>query len=165
MTVRLTRFPPDVPLVEMPGESYVFGGTPTVLFRQWWQSVVASIENLANDMSGTYTPTLTNVTNVTASTAYTCQWFRVGDVVTVSGKIDITPTAAGLIQIGLSLPVASALTSDEQCAGAGAPHTAGTGLRALAIRGDAANDRAILSSDVPNTTVTAWYFQFSYRVI
>src|SRR5438552_1367658 len=37
--------------------------------------------------SGSYTPRLTNVANLSASTAYTCQWMRVGNTVTVSGKV------------------------------------------------------------------------------
>jgi hypothetical protein len=50
--------------------------------------------NVPTIASGTYTPTIINVTNVTSSTAYLTQYMQVGDVVTVSGRIDITVTSA-----------------------------------------------------------------------
>ena len=74
----------------------------------------------ANLGAGSYTPTLTGVTNVAASTAYACQWMRVRDVVTVSGKVDVDPTVVGSTKLGISLPIASNLSAAEQCAGVGA---------------------------------------------
>jgi hypothetical protein len=114
--------------------------------------------------SGTYTPTLTNVANVTASTAYQCQWMRVGNVVTVSGKIDIDPTTTLLAtQLGISIPVASNIGATEDCAGtAFASGIAGQGA---AIRGDAANDRAELVYVCADITNQPMYFTFTYEVI
>lgn len=115
--------------------------------------------------SGTYTPTLTNTTNVAASTAYECQWMRVGNVVTVSGKIDIDPTAAGNTVLGLSLPIASNLGAAEDLAGVGFnPATAGEGL---AILGDAVNDRATLQFIAIAAALgnLSYYFTFTYEVI
>lgn len=60
--------------------------------------------------SGTYTPTLVNATNVAASTPSVCTWMRVGNVVTVSGNLDIDVTAAGLSELTISLPIASTST-------------------------------------------------------
>ena len=37
---------------------------------------------------GVWTPTLTGVTNIAASTAYECQWLKVGSTVTFSGKLE-----------------------------------------------------------------------------
>lgn len=56
---------------------------------------------------GRYTPTLTNTTNVSASTARECMWTRVGNTVTVAGRVEVTPTAAAdtLTVIELTLPV------------------------------------------------------------
>ena len=65
--------------------------------------------------SGTYTPTLTNVTNISASDAFVCQWLRVGNIVTVSGKVNIDQTTPGQIELGISLPVASDFVADENC--------------------------------------------------
>src|SRR6185436_6011021 len=92
--------------------------------------------------SGTYTPTLTGVTNVAASTAYTCQWMRVGNVVTVSGQVDIDATLAAstATELGISLPIASSLTADEQVGGdAISDSIASLSAR---IKADGTNDRA-----------------------
>lgn len=115
-------------------------------------------------ISGTYTPTLTNVANLSASTAYQCQYIRVGRVVTVSGKVDVDPTlAATSTQLGISLPIASNLGANEDCAGSAfANAIAGQGA---AILGDATNNRAQMewvSADITNQSM---YFIFQYEVI
>jgi len=113
--------------------------------------------------AGTYTPTLTNSVNVAASTAHVCQYLRVGSVVTVSGQVDIDPTAAGDTQLGISLPIASNLASATQCAGtAVAPGIAG---QSAAVLGDATNDRAILEWIAVDTTNQPFFFTATYVVI
>lgn len=91
--------------------------------------------------SGTYTPTLTHVLNITASTSQVCQWIRVGNVVTVSGMITIDPTAGSTAsQIDISLPIASNLSTAGQLGGTGCVAIA-AGV-AAAISGNLALDRA-----------------------
>ena len=112
-----------------------------------------------------YTPTLTNVANIAASTAYQCQYLRVGNSVTVSGRVDIVPTlATTATQLGISLPIASAIGAVGDIAGvAFGPAVASLGA---AILGDITNDRAQLEyislSDVTNQ---AMYFIFTYQII
>lgn len=115
-------------------------------------------------IAGTYTPTLTNVANLDASTAYASQWVRLGNVITVSGRVDIDPAlAATSTQLGISLPVASALSAAEQCAGtAFASGIAGQGAAILA---DATNDRAQLQYISADVTNQAMYFHFTYLVL
>ncbi len=114
--------------------------------------------------SGTYTPTLTNVANVDATTAAVCQYLRVGDVVTVSGTLALDATAAGTFtQVGISLPIASNLASVNQCAGAGIGDGGSNGSGP--IRGDATNDRAELFCVPSSTSNTTWYIHFTYRII
>lgn len=114
--------------------------------------------------SGTYTPTLTGVANVDASTAYQCQYSRVNNLVTVTGRVDVDPTlAATSTQLGISLPIASNLGAAEDCAGvAFASGIAGQGA---AILGDTANDRAQMQWVAGDVTNQAMYFTFSYEVI
>ena len=102
--------------------------------------------------------------NLAASTAYECQYLRVGSVVTVSGKVDVDPTApAAVTQLGISLPIASNLGAQEDCAGAAfASAIAGQGA---AIRGDAANNRAEMAWVTGDITNQPMYFVFSYVVI
>lgn len=114
--------------------------------------------------SGVYTPTLTNVANLAASTAFQCQYLQVGSVVTVSGKVAVDPTlAATATELGISLPVASNFGAAEDCGGvAFATGIAGQGA---GIIGDAANDRASMNwvaGDISNQNMS---FCFSYRIL
>jgi len=112
--------------------------------------------------SGTYTPTLYNTTNVAASTAYTCQYIRVGSVVTVSGKVSIDTTTTGDTQLGISLPFASAIVSQEQLGGVAYGQTIAEGG---GISGDATNDRALLRFQAVSTANNSWYFIFNYIIV
>ncbi len=111
--------------------------------------------------SGTYTPTLTNVTNITSSTAKKCQWQRVGNVVHVSGSVDITPTLAAAATVGISLPIASNLAVATDCAGnADAIGVAMPG----SISGDITNDRAQLDV-IASVGANTLYFSYTYEVL
>lgn len=114
--------------------------------------------------SGVYTPTLTNGANVAASTAYQCQYSRNGSVVTVSGVLQIDPTApAAGTELGIELPIASNFGAVSDCGGvAFASAIAGQGA---AIGADTANDRASLQYVSGDITNQFMYFIFQYRVI
>lgn len=120
---------------------------------------------LADITSGTWTPVLTNGTNVAASTANPCQYTRVGNVVSFSGTAQVDPTTAGLLTtIGLSLPVASALAQAYQLAGTGWSSSIGLDPP-LAVSGDAANDRMTISGVPVGAGNVTWYFTGSYLVV
>ena len=112
----------------------------------------------------TYTPTLTNSANIDASTPRQCTYFRVGNAVTVSGQVDLDPTTTlTLTTLGISLPIASALTTAFQCGGSGG--SIAVSDNAVGIQADSTNDRATLQYicvDVTNHTIT---FQFTYQVL
>ena len=75
----------------------------------------------AASTSGTYTPTSQDYGNVTSATNYTAQYMRVGNVVTVSGKITpVTTTGGSFSYLTLSLPIAPNFTTEQQAAGTGA---------------------------------------------
>ena len=117
--------------------------------------------------SGVYTPTLFNVVNVAASTAYECRWQRAGNTVTVSGRVDIDPTAAAptATELGISLPVASAFSSAnrEECAGVG--HATTVTAQHGAIRSDPTNDRAEYLFDATSAANVTHHFTFTYVII
>ena len=102
--------------------------------------------------AGTYTPTLTNVTNVAASTAYQFKWSRVDSVYTISGEVDIDPTTTvTLTQLGISLPplITGVLSISYDASGTAADDL-GTSGRVVA---DAANNRVevrLTPTDVSN---------------
>jgi hypothetical protein len=115
-------------------------------------------------ISGTYTPTLTNSTNIDASTSYAARYIRVGSYVFVTGKIDVDATAAGatITIIGISLPIASDLTvADGQLGGVlSIQFNSGGGV----IFGDTANNRATAVWTSSLTANTGLGFSFSYVV-
>jgi hypothetical protein len=112
--------------------------------------------------SGTYTPTLTNVSNLDGSTAYECQYLRVGNVVTVSGKVDANPTAAASTELGISLPIASNFAANQNCGGSASSTVAEA---PAAILADATNDRARMIWVATNTANHDMTFSFTYRII
>jgi hypothetical protein len=129
-------------------------------------AVTAPAAGDGNVFSGTYTPTLTNVTNVAASTAVICQYMRVGNVVTVSGTVNIDPTAAStLTVVRISLPIASAMTATTQlagtCHGNWVVGVAGAG----AMIADTTNDEALLRTIPPNDANAGYAFTFTYRIV
>jgi hypothetical protein len=119
---------------------------------------------LGNCYSSTYTPSVGDSANISAMTAYACQYTRVGNVVTVSGRVDIDPVAAATYtSFWINFPVASNLASGFQCAGTCSPATASAGN--FGVFGDATNDRAQVDGVTASTSNQALYFIFSYQVI
>ena len=112
---------------------------------------------------GTYTPTLTNVTNVAASTPRLATYIRVGNTVTVHGQCDVDPTGAGATELGISLPIASAFTTAYQCGGTGA--STGVAGFSAGIDADATNDRASMRWVAVDITNQSVMFTFGYQVI
>ena len=115
--------------------------------------------SLGNVCGGTYTPTLTDGGNTSVRTARLTNWFRVGNVVTVSGVASITTTATGATDLRISLPVASTLTTYQlngmtQAAGY---NTVGFVTSATTVA------RALYNS--PATSSVDIIFEFTYLVV
>jgi hypothetical protein len=112
--------------------------------------------------SGTYTPTLTNVSNVDASTAYTCHYTQIGNIVTVSGRIDVDATGVGFdAVIRISLPIASNLTTTEDASGVIASNS---GSEQGFIEADAANNTALTALGATATVNLEYRFIFTYEI-
>ena len=137
-------------------------GKATAYFQRWLLQLLTLPGVQA--FGGTYTPELNNTANVAASTAYACQFIRVGRTVTVTGKVDVDPTlTATLTQLGISLPFPSVFAEAEDCAGvAFASGVAGQGA---AIRADVGNDRAEMVFISGNIANQPMYFTFTYTVM
>jgi hypothetical protein len=114
--------------------------------------------------SGVYTPTLTNTTNITSSSAAVCQYTQIYSTVTVSGQVTIQATAAGACNLKMTLPVASNFTSSGQAAGVLATTTAG-GTAQGAILADVANDKFEFRFNATNTTSTVYSFTVTYQIV
>lgn len=112
----------------------------------------------------TYTPTHTNLTNLSATTPRVTTYARVGNTVIVGGAFSADPVApAGATSFEMSLPIASNFANTFECGGtAFSPNVAGQGA---GIFGNVANDTAQVqwtSGDIANQEMD---FHFIYRVI
>ncbi len=141
------------------GDVLLDADIPATIARDTEVSAAIAALNLS---SGTYTPSLTNVANLDASTTHVCQYMRVGSTVTVSGYVEVNATAGAATQLGISLPVASNLLNIEDCAGTAAcPDIAGM---SAAIVADAANNRAEMQWIATDLNNRSMFFSFTYRV-
>lgn len=113
---------------------------------------------------GTYTPTLSNTTNVAASTAYVTGYHRVGNSVTVYGKVDIDVTlaASAATELGISLPVASNFAAEEDAGGSAVSDSIAS--LSARIKADATNDRVSIVFKAISLTNDSYNFEFSYQV-
>lgn len=108
----------------------------------------------------TYTPTLTNTTNIAASTAYTTHYQRVGDVVRVWGTVDIDATSSlTLSEMGMSLPISTGLGQIYELAGTASFED----NTAVQIKGDVANGRAVWRFTPQSATNNKYSFHFTYK--
>lgn len=128
--------------------------------------VTIPVSALGNAYSLTYTPTITAVANVAASTARLCTFLRVGNSVTVAGQCDIDPTVAAptFTNFGLSLPVASDFSTNFQCGGTGTVDPTHGGV-AVYIEADATNNRANVEYNASDAASQTIAFSFTYQVI
>ena len=126
-------------------------------------AMTSSASAKGNIYSGTYTPSFTATTNVVVpATIFDMQYMVVGDVVTVSGVVQVDPVATGAVTLGITLPVASNLGSFTQCVGT---CTSASGLITGIITGDTTNDRATLSATSTTTSNVNVAINFTYRII
>ena len=147
----------DTSNIDVKGESYIAGLAGSVLNN-------AALKETNKIPGGnTYQPILTNVVNVASTIAYANTMYRKeGNVVTVYGRFNLTPTAASntVTQMAISLPVASTFTGTTDCAGVA--YTAFS-LGAV-IYADTATNKALVAFQSPNTSSNAFSFTFQYQV-
>ncbi len=114
--------------------------------------------------SGTYAPSLTNVTNLDGSAASDFHYMRVGSVVTVAGRLTIDPTTtATSTELGITLPIASNFggAASEDCGGVAA---ANGFLEVFPVLADNTNDRARLLGICQTNTSHALFLTFTYQI-
>lgn len=111
---------------------------------------------------GTYTPTLTNGTNIASSTPRLSTYSRIGNTVTVSGQLDVTGTATGNSIIGISLPIASTLLTAYQLGGNANAYAV---VQNGGIYGQPTGTRAELRFQAIDTASNTMCFSFQYEVV
>jgi hypothetical protein len=131
-------------------------------------SVTSPATTDGNVFSGTYTPTQVSTnTNVDAVTFSAGQYVRVGATVTVSGLIQINPTAASTATtVKFSLPIASAFANSFQLGGTASSSSAGYyGTNNAAMMADTVNDCVEMRLTPTHTTLEDYRYTFTYRII
>lgn len=117
-----------------------------------------------NLVSNNFSPTSTNVTNITSSTPNNATYQRMGNIVTVFGSITVTNTLAVASEVDVSLPVASNLGAASDLNGLATMDS--TASVNIYIKGDATNDRASIfftSAGIGQTSTI--YYSYQYKVI
>jgi|688.fasta_scaffold105583_1 hypothetical protein len=116
-----------------------------------------------NIKSGTYTPTLSSIYNVASSTAFVCQYMRVGNVVTVSGVINVTATATNTwTRISMTLPISSNFDFSYRAGGGGGANSTNNVCVILA----GASTSVVYLDAYPNSTNSlSYYFSYTYQII
>ena len=116
--------------------------------------------------SGTYTPTLTGVTNVDSVSSGTGIWIRVGNVVTLSGSFSVNPTTSSLATVvGISLPIASNFTAVTNCIGSAVVSPDMGVTNPGSVSADTTNDRMSISFAAVTDTAYTIYFNATYVIL
>ncbi len=118
--------------------------------------------------SGTYTPGTTNNINVTTSVGAVCQYKRNGNVVTVSGSVNVTVIANNTdTAMEIDLPIASDFGSSTQAGGSGVFYGSGEYVPVLVLADNSTNK--VRFQFVPDTgsagnnrTIS---FNFTYLIV
>lgn len=136
------------------------------LHKDLFDTVIDSKVNVSQVSSGTYTPTLTNTTNVAASTAYVTGYYQIGTTVTIFGKVDIDATLSASTATELQISLVPGLTSNfaaEQDAGGTANSDAVASLSAR-IKADATTDRLSVVFKALSLNNDSYSFEASYQI-
>lgn len=116
--------------------------------------------------SGTYTPVISNISNANTLTVERCQYMRVGNVVTVSGKFDFYTSAANTVTaISLTLPITSFLGDSNYLGGGCAVRDMATDIVYPVVVAANANDNATAIFTLYPATADAYSGNFSFTYI
>lgn len=111
--------------------------------------------------SGTYTPTVTSVLNLTSVTSTQAQWIRVGNVVTVSGRFTADPINGVNTSFNLTLPIPSNLSNGYDCSGTS---FCGSVSQGSEITGDVSLDKALVLWKALHVSPQTWSYTFTYTI-
>ena len=113
--------------------------------------------------SGSYYPNLLNGQNLNLGNQYDCHYMRVGNVVTVSGRIDIQPEIEKEVsKLQIDLPIQTKLVETGSLSGMGVSQD---GLVNIVCFGDVISNRCTILYTPQDTEKCAFFFNFTYRVL
>jgi len=148
--VRFSGVPLGIPSVTTPFSLYI-DGNGTVFKDSVYAYPVSS-----------YTPVLTNTTNIDSSTAFITYYKEEGDWVHVWGEVELNPTAATTLTVlEMSIPLGATFSASRELAG-----TAATDDNSVAqIKGSTSNGRAIFRLTPNHSNMATYSFAFSYKKV
>lgn len=117
----------------------------------------------ARNLGGsTYTPTKYLTTNLDSVNFSVCYYQKISDYVYVFGEVYVDPTNQNTdTEIGMSLPVASTLTSSYYLSGNGSSDTVQDAVRIFA---DTSNNRARIKFKTTTNTGHVFSFTYTYKI-
>lgn len=128
------------------------------------ESLTNTLENLVNSQqleSGEYTPVITLISNTTSATITSAIYMRVGNVVTVAGRVEIDPVGAGGGEFRVSLPI-TPITSLGTTGIGGVGELGATGSSIRILSGSATE--ALMTFSAANGDPRVCSFTFTYRI-
>lgn len=146
----------------VPGTYGSATAVPILTIDQQGRITKAQTATIPVTAAGTYDPVFTASGNVSAISSFPATWSRVGNVVTVAGSVNVTPTAAGsLCDFTASLPVPSAVQGDPwTLAGVMSVNISGIG----GIGPGSSGTARMRFSATGATVVSVWYhYQYLIR--
>lgn len=115
--------------------------------------------------SGTFNPSLSGLVNIASIAFYAAQYIRVGNVVTVSGKVIIDPISTlTLTQIESTLPIASDFANEFELAGSGASTTSSP-CEPIAIKANTSTNKAQINYFPVSTGSNDFFYSYTYLII
>jgi hypothetical protein len=128
-------------------------------------TVISAVGSTGVVRGGTYTPTGGLATNLAAITPQLAHWTRVGNTVTVSGRVTLDPTAGGATQtqFTLTLPIASDFANADDLCGVVTLLSGTTSASGVLVANTSTN--LCVGNYVSNSTAAEdWCYTYSYIV-
>jgi hypothetical protein len=133
-------------------------------WRAWSGAAWVTAPSVVDTAGGTYTPTLAIVQGADLATPLLMQFMRVGNVVTVSGRVAVRTlgtTTAAVIRV--SLPFPTTFTSEGACAGTSQIDVFGESVPGLVLA-DTVNGQALLRFIGAAPSNTPHNLHFTYLI-
>lgn len=113
--------------------------------------------------SGNYSPTVGDEVNIASHGTVYASWIRIGNVVFVTGFLDITASGAGEVDFSLTLPVASTLTGNDIYGNICGVYTRNGTLGGYGA-GYRSGNTVFFVMGIPNTNANKYGFTFMYQI-
>jgi hypothetical protein len=118
--------------------------------------------NASNVLSGTYAPNASSLSNYSNVSPLTAQYLRCGNVVTVSGSINVTPIATGGASFALSLPISTNFANTQQAGGTGISNIT---YEAALIYSVASSATVAFNLNTTYPSPHTIYYSFTYQIV